>query len=243
MGKGQLVTIHHNPRIPWHEKRLPYFVEGLKKLDFTPNPTTRRERIDANPAVLFVTSGFKDVENTPGDWLLVDRASYGDPEFVTLGWNGRGSLGTYPDIDDGGERFRSHGVELEPFRTEGTYTVLCGDAHSVPIPPPYPDHWYFRPHPATGHNPTKLPVLKTWDGVGRAICGNSSVAIECLTKGIALVCDGSSMAGKQSDFDSIEDFFHWLAWTQYTWGEIRNGDIGHIFEWLTSKAPENLASS
>jgi hypothetical protein len=243
MGKGQLVTIHHTPSIPWHVKRLPDFMEGLRKLDYTPNPTTRRERIDDNPAVLFGTSGFKAVEDAPGDWLLVDRASYGDPDFVTLGWNGRGSLGMYPDIDDGGERFRSHDIELEPMREDDGLVVVCGDADSTPLPEPSDLDWYFRPHPATGYNPTKLPVLKTLDGVAVAIVGASSIAIECLRLGIhCWMTDKDNMAYSAHVWGDRVKFFHWLAWTQYTWDEIRNGDIGHVL-WLRLKDSEKSASN
>ena len=94
MGDGELalgrVNIHYNPSIDWHSRRLHQMAQGLATIGLDVVTTTSRVRISEDPAVLFGTSNFQNIEKAPGDWLLVDRAFWGDPDNVRLGWNGRG---------------------------------------------------------------------------------------------------------------------------------------------------------
>jgi hypothetical protein len=164
--------------------------------------------------VLFGTSGFKAVEAVEGDWLLVDRAFWGDPEFVRLGWNGRDIAGDYK-VELSGRPFPKI-KKYEP----GTKIILCGDYDSVPE---YKDATHFKPHPQGG-NPTSLPTVASFYNCKLAVVGKSSVGVELRLKGIPV---------KFTDPDCMSaQPLEWLAHTQWSWDEIEQGKIEHLFEWL-----------
>jgi hypothetical protein len=229
------VTVHYNPGAEWQAKRISYFVDGLKNLGFDVEATQSQRRINGGPVVLFGTSAFRRIEAEPGDWLLVDRASIGDPEYVSLVWNGHGRRGDHmvPSWHDE-SRWEDLGVELWPQVWDGDDVVICGQTE--PYSPNWnsmmdwyasiPDATHFRPHPA-GDNPTGLPVKTGWEN-GRFHVLNSSVGVEALIKGrIVTVHDEGAMSYGVED---REQWAHWLAWTQWHWDEIREGDpIGHLF--------------
>lgn len=212
------VTIYCNRAIPWHNKRLAQFEAGLKQIGFFVSVTNSSVRINDNPAVLFGTSGFKQVEAVPGDWLLVDRAFWGDPDCVRLGWNGRGMAGDYKtDL----------APSLRPFpkarkRKPGEKIILCGDYDSAPQ---YDGATHFKPHPQ-GINPTDLPTVDSFDDCKLAVVGESSVGVELRLKGIPVeFTDPDCMSAQPLD---------WLALTQWGWDEIEQGEpIRHLFSWLT----------
>ena len=244
------VTIHYEPRVEWQAKRIGYFVDGLRALGFTTATTTARSRVTDDPAVLFGTTFFKDIEATPGDWLLVDRCSFGDTtRYVSLVWNGHGRRGDHRVPDDCQARPSRLGALPYPFelvdpwnpgRTHRDIVVACGqesayspdwelaDFYDRAYHVYHATHW--RPHPAVNDNPLGLPVYQDFD-IERAITLNSSVALEYLKRGVpTLVVDPGGMAYGWEKYDTLRDFFEWLAWTQWSWDEIRTGTpIAHLF--------------
>ena len=225
MDRRRLAVIHCNVGIEWHRRRVDDFARGLEVLGFDVVVTDRQHRQwrDA-PATLFGTTLWQEIERTSSNWLLVDRASVGDPDYVTLGWNGRGRLANYKVPEDFDEsRWRALGVELQPLRGPGEAVILCGEADGR-----YPDVYgtHFRPHPVSG-NPTDLPTVTDWiDGTYHVL--RSSVAVDAIIRGYTThVHDQSSLAYCVQD---RERWAHWLAWTQWSWDEIRQGHpIGHLF--------------
>lgn len=210
------ITLHTNPAIPWHRQHAGAFEKGLKAIGWAVTRSHSRTRINADPAVLFGTSGYKAIESAPGDWLLVDRACWGDPEYVRLGWNGRGLEADYRIPEVAPARWIP---EVEPTES-GDRVVLCGDYGALPRGPAT----HYRPHPADPSNPTGLPVWESFDGVKAAICGMSTVAVEFRLRGIPVSVDMRSIANL-----SLAD----LSWTQWSWSEIEEGEpIRHLFEWL-----------
>lgn len=138
---------------------------GLERLGFFVRVTESGSRIDDSPAVLFGTSRFKQVENEPGDWLLVDRACWGDPDYVRLGWNGRGLHADYCVPFEKDARPPPKRERHEP----GDRVILCGDYDSVPYAPAAT---HFKPHPAQPEfNPTGLPMVDDFEDCRRAIVG------------------------------------------------------------------------
>ena len=227
------IAIHFEPNVEWQGKRAPQFVAGLKALGYDPFLTRSRTRV-SDVAVLFGTTFFREVEDTQ-PWLLVDRASIGDPDYVSLVWNGHGRRGDHKVPSEPTEdRWNELGVELSPRVVPFSKTVICGQTE------PYSPHfgsmsqWYdsivgathFRPHPA-GENPTNLPVYKGWDANFHVL--NSSVAIEAVIRGLPLkVHDEGCMA---YGVKNRQKWANWLAWTQWRWDEIEDGEpIWHLFE-------------
>jgi hypothetical protein len=234
------VTIHHNPGAEWQDKRLPYFMDGMKNLGFEVQATRSRRRISDDPAILFGTTSFKEVEAVRGDWMLVDRASIGDPEYVSLVWNGHGTRGDHKvpeNYDD--SRWKKLGVELKPMKT-GKCKVICGQAET--FSPDWPDirEWYnsikdathFRPHP-TGCIGVDLPNKRDLNDIEVFHVLSSSVAVEAILEGVNVKAhDRTSMAYGMKD---REEWAKWVAWTQWHWDEIRDGKaIRHLFEGIGS---------
>lgn len=235
------ITIHANPFIEWQKIRANNFCIGLKRLGFEVELTRSQTRISDAPAVLLGTTCWREIERAPGDWLLVDRASYGDPDYVSLVWNGHGQRGDHkvPENWDG-SRWAKHKIPIRPTRMDGSKIVLCGQTETYTPLWESVDDWYaahpecthFRPHPA-GQKDPHLPVWKRWDDVAECVTLNSSVAIDAVANGVphVVVDDEGGMAYFWMNHPSRQHFFEWLAWTQWHWDEIRDGEpIRHLFD-------------
>jgi len=197
----------------------------------------------ADYAILFGTTFWRDIE-ADGDYLLVDRASVGDPAYVQLVWNGHGRRGDHCVP----EKRRKRGLEVEPAPwRDGERVILCGQTETYSPHYQTLNDWYrrcdathFRPHPA-GDNPTGLPTVRSWDKAGLAVTLNSSVGVDAVLSGIPTVTmDEAAMAWDVTSHNPSEqikpdrrEWMEWLAWTQWHWVEIEAGHpIKHLFERL-----------
>lgn len=231
-------VIHCNPKIPWQPKRAAYFVVGLRKAGITFEVTSDRFRHDEGFPILLGTTMWRDIERDGGEYLLVDRCSFGDTErFVSLVWNGHGRRGDHRvPANYNGERWERYGQSLKPWQG-GDRIVLCGQTETYSPHYASLSAWYetikathFRPHPA-GDNPTRLPVAHDFESCRLAVTLNSSVGVQCVLNGIPTVAmDEGAMAWNVSshspnDISTPErrDWANWLAWTQWTDDEIREG--------------------
>ncbi len=234
------ITIHYCNGIPWQGKRINSMITGLNAIGIGTTLTESTYRVSSDPCVLFGTTRFKDVERVEGDWLLVDRACFGDPEYVRLGWNGHELKANYrlPKILT--DRWSVHGIEIEKWRTIGSRRILCGqdpatagtDLHA----------WYrrvadevgithFKPHPAIKENPLGLPVVDNFDDVLRAYTWNSTVFAELLAAGIDVSAGDPKSMLHIGDPYARAILFNRLAWTQWNWKEIADGKpIAHLFD-------------
>lgn len=235
------LAIHAEPRIAWHGPFSQKIKRGLNRIGVDCFVTADRVR-QTDYAVLLGTTLWRGVEES-GHYLLVDRASVGDPEYVQLVWDGHGRRGNHCVPDKPLQRFEIH---TKPWRT-GRKVVLCGQTETYS--PEYPSlmYWYsridathFRGHPA-GDNPTGLPACRDWDDVATAITLNSSVGVDAVLNGIPTVTmDAGAMAWDVTSHDPSEsitpnrtDWLAWLSWTQWSHDEIEAGEpIRHLFEVL-----------
>ena len=238
------VAIHASASIKWQRTAVDCFKHGLKRLGIDAEVTDNRYRI-SDHAICLGTTLWGAVEAT-GSYLLIDRASVGDPDYVSLVWNGHGRRGDHKvpqGIDD--TRWCSLGFGALPWRDDGEKDVLCGQTETWS--PNYKDldAWYsqvqathFRRHPA-GNNPTGLPEVHDWSDVRQSITLNSSVAVDTVLLGIPTVTmDAAAMAWDVTSHAPGEivkpdrsAWLKWLAWTQWSWREIDRGDpIAHHFE-------------
>jgi len=228
-----MIAIHYEPNVPWQSDRVKQFSSGLTALGLNHDITSSRSRT-AEHAILFGTTFWRAIEDEL-PWLLVDRASIGDPDFVSLVWGGHGRRGNHCVPDKvSGDRWERLGVDLCPQMVPFRDTVICGQTE--PYSPDWSSmsEWYdcivgathFRPHP-TGSNPTALPTKRGWDANFHVL--NSSVAVEAAIRGLPLmVHDEGCMAHGIRD---RTEWAHWLAWTQWHWSEIEAGQpIKHLFE-------------
>jgi len=236
-----MIAIHFEPGIAWQAKRVEYFATGLKALGIEFSLTSSRSRV-ADKAILFGTTFWKDIERD-GDYLLVDRASYGDPEYVQLVWNGHGRRGDHKVPE---KREPREAPDIQPWRA-GDRVVLCGQTETYSPHYATLNDWYskvgathFRSHPA-GDNPTSLPEAKDWNDCGVLVTLNSSVAVDAIVNGIltvtmdegAMAWDVTSHTPRIPTYRDRRPWLEWLSWTQWSWDEIRDGhSIRHLFEEL-----------
>ena len=238
------IAIHCEPGIEWQKRRAPQFVKGLKALGIHGFLTNSRVRV-TDHAILLGTTCWRGVEAS-GDYLLVDRASFGDPDFVTLGWNGHGRRAQFDMPTGYGGRWKRYKrlVHLYSWDYCGDRTVLCGQTETYSPHYETLEDWYatveathFRPHPQ-GHNPTALPYTRDWTDCGQAVTLNSSIGVESVIKGIPTVTmDEGAMAWQVSSHEPGEFYtpnrskwLEWLCWTQWSWSEIDQGlPIRHLF--------------
>jgi hypothetical protein len=232
------MVIHCEPRIPWQPKRAAYFVEGFKAKGIPCEVTDSRVRIADCPAVLLGTSCWRGIERDGGEFLLVDRCSFGDTErFVSLVWNGHGRRGDHRVPENvNGERWERYGLPLLPWRL-GSRVILCGQTET------YSPHWrslnewyasvgasHFRPHPA-GTNSTGLPEAADFSDCQIAVTLNSSIGVKTVIEGIpTITMDKGAMAWAVTGHSRGEirmpdrrEWANWLAWTQWTDDELREG--------------------
>ena len=234
------LVIHCEPQVSWQAAFADRMQQGLKALGIYAPISNNRQR-ESEFAILLGTTCWRNIEAS-GRYLLVDRASFGDPDYVQLVWDGHGRRGNHCVPDDRGRR--KIAPELWPWK-HGKRIVLCGQTET------YSPHfrslgdWYasvcathFRKHPQ-GDNPTNLPTVSTWEDCGVAITLNSSVGVDCIIRGIPVVTmDEGAMAWDVSGHDPAQIHFtdrapwlEWLSWTQWHQDEIRDGEpIRHLFE-------------
>lgn len=233
------VTIHATPSIAWQVKRGQFFAEGFRKAGIPCEITADRFRHDGLP-VLLGTTMWRPIEQDGSEFLLVDRCSFGDTEkFVSLVWNGHGRRGDHriPQNHDA-SRWERHGVPLGEWRKGYDRIVLCGQVEAYSPHFQSLDAWYasvaathFRPHPAS-QNFTQLPTTYDLEN-SIAVTLNSSVAVKAVMQGVPTISmDEASMAWdvtghKPGEFRTPdrESWCHWLAWTQWTDDEIKQGDL------------------
>lgn len=183
--------------------------------------------------VLLGTTCWKGIETT-GDFLLIDRCSFGDTnKFVSLVWNGHGRRGDHRVPKDYGDRWERIGPELKPWKT-GSRTVLCGQIDTWSPRYARPEDWYatveathFRPHPA-GYSTAPYPIVRDFKDCELAITLNSSVGVQAVLDGIPTsAMDEGSMAWDVGNAERTErePWCQWLAWTQWSDDEIREGEL------------------
>lgn len=239
------IAIHAESNIPWHSEAAQRFQNGLRAIGLKAHITPSRQR-ESNVAILLGTTCWRNIE-ADGRYLLVDRASYGDPLFVQLVWDGHGRRGDHkvPARRNGRWEATRGDIEIKPWRPIGHRILLCGQTE--PYSPKYKTmtDWYrtirathFRKHPQ-GVNPTPLPMTMEWDNVGLAVTLNSSIGVESVFRGIPTVTmDEQAMAWDVTSHRTDErltperdEWLEWLAWTQWRWDEIEAGKpIKHLFE-------------
>ena len=241
------VVLHAHPGIAWHVRFVTTAAAGFRALGLPFAVTSRPVRGDAGLPILLGTTCWRRIE-ADGPYVLVDRCSFGDPgRFVSLVRDGHGRRGDHrvPTHVDA-TRWERHGVPVLPWRAGGDMVILCGQTET------YSPHyrrvadWYaavaatcshFRRHPASRSPPVadeaagRLPETVSWDGCGRAVTLNSSVGVETVLQGIPTVTmDEAAMAWDvtthRADETATPDrtaWLHWLAWTQWSYDEIREG--------------------
>ena len=247
-------VIHVNPGIDWQVRFAAAAAAGLRSIGVPFAVTQSQERLGHALPILLGTTFWRAIEAT-GDFLLVDRCSFGSPgEWVSLVLDGHGRRGDHraPTVRDG-SRWERYSVEVRPWRrlSRGR-TILCGQTETYSPHYLHVESWYDRVGPQCTHfrrQPAStrpfstpcaasgLPEATSWDDARVAVTLNSSVAVDTVLAGIPTVAmDEAAMAWSVTSRFPDEvvtpdrtEWLHWLAWTQWTYGEIREGTAWRRF--------------
>jgi len=246
-----VILIHASNSIAWQGAAALKMQQGLKAIGLDSKITDSRSR-GSDVAICMGTTLWRGIEED-GDYLLVDRASFGDPYFVTLVWNGHGRRGDFKVPGNDSSRRQAVDGYVEPWKDCDSCgaVVLCGQTESYS--PRYHGltEWYsdvnaynivtrFRSHPSDqlGSEITTC-TENDWKSPALVITLNSSVAVDCVLRGIPTVTmDPAAMAWDVTGHTPIDivrpdrnDWLNWLTWTQWNWDEIQDGQpIKHLFE-------------
>lgn len=238
MGNRSLAVIHCEPSSPWQPRRAEYFAEGFRRIGLPYRVTNSRQRFYEGFPILLGTTFWRDIERDGGQYLLVDRCSFGDTErFVSLVWNAHGRRGDHrvPHNFDG-SRWQKYGVPMKPWQT-GSRIIVCGQTETYSPRHRSIDTWlqgvpatHLRPHPAA-YGPAHLPIARDWSDCALAVTLNSSVGVQSVLEGVptvtmdegAMAWDVTSHHWGETKTPDRQRWAEWLAWTQWTDDEIREG--------------------
>lgn len=233
---GTAAVIHCQPQVEWQGPLAAKLAEGLKRAGIPSRVVSDRQRVDGGFPILLGTTFWRSIEAT-GDFLLVDRCSFGDTNrWVSLVWNGHGRRGDHrlPERVSA-DRWERYAVPIRPWR-HGKRVILAGQCESYSPHWPRLTDWYdsvaathFRPHPMGDRYP--LPVADDLSDCKVLVTLNSSVAVSAVLDGVPTITqDEGSMAWDVTGH-TVHDirtpdrlpWLHALAWTQWTHDEIREG--------------------
>jgi hypothetical protein len=206
----ELVHIYAQPTVAWQVR----YANALRKA-FTAFGygvavrTSARGGIsgDALPVVLgpnYWQAIQADCARLGVNYVMVNRAFWGDPDFVSIGWNGfNGHADFVTDHADGSrwERIKPRDIApLRPIDPNGRGMVFAQfHAHSTTYPSAdawahealnnvrvYWPHMHVevRPHPAQAR---VCPLAQDLRVISLAVTLNSTVAVECLIDGVVTV--------------------------------------------------------
>jgi hypothetical protein len=247
------IVIHCEPRIEWQGAFADKMQRGLANIGLKAEIRNTQFRC-SDIAILLGTTRWRNIENDGGRYLLVDRASFGDPYYVSLVWDGHGRRGDHK-VPENPDPARWEQMELNnyamvlPWRP-GSKVILAGQTETYSPNYPSLDAWYgevheycshFRPHPAAMvmDRPFGLRKCADLDDCKLLVTLNSSIGVAAVMNGIPTVTmDEAAMAWDVTSHRPGEiitperdDWLHWLAYTQWNHDEIEAGaPISHLFE-------------
>jgi hypothetical protein len=244
VGAPVLAVIHYNARLAHQVAHAAAFLEGFKRHGITAQATPERD-----------TEG--DLHIVSGPWyaldrwaahprtILIDRAYWGDPDCVSIGWllpdGGRYYAAAMPP-----DRWRASGQELRPLR-EGGESLLLGD---------YPEdrrayrrqmalHGIrrFRPHPSAAAWPDCPAEILTGDlaailtDYGTAYGYKSTALVLAALHGLNIVALDPRAITARWAREHREAWCYDLAYAQWSLAEIA---AGHAWEHLRQCARSSL---
>ena len=177
-----------------------------------------------------VAQKFQDLGQTV---LVAENAAWGN-DFLGRRWyslarNYHNTAGCFPIGPP--DRWDSLGVELAPFRQNGSMIVLPQRGIGSP-PTRMPAGWAssvsarykarIRPHP--GQRAAK-PLEQDLEGVSVAVTWGSGAAIKALMMGVSVISEMPRWIGHQDNTEAGRlDMFQTLAWAQWELHEIESGE-------------------
>ena len=225
------------------------FIEGLRNAGYDIVPNDFRGPSSADVLLIWNRYGGYDEAATQwergGGRVLVVENGYLGKSWRGESWNALAQshhCGAGHWAYGGPERWDNYGVELQPWRTEGSTLILAqrgigeqgirspeGWAESVQAK--YGGR--IRLHP--GKDKSKVSLADDLEGVGRVLTWHSGAALHCLLMGIPVWyafdswlggCGATPLSNWPVNLSSDAQrlaMFRNLAWTNWSLDEIRSG--------------------
>lgn len=261
--------IYRRTGVPWHDRYASYLRTGL----VARGHEVKLVGVDHDPVGIPILLGpnyFRSVQSLCKleniNYLMVNRAFYGDPDAVSIGWNGfNGSADHMTDqVVSHRSRFERWGVQPKPVKDPGDVHggVVFGQVHTHS--PWRLSEWYdvarkrldlrfpqvlplFRPHPSASQcapsgyvlSPSTMSMAALATFAQFATLLNSTAVVECVLEGMWVdVWDDNSIAWLVPLATQAQrvNWLHKLAASQWWYDEILAGD------WvgpLTDRDPDN----
>lgn len=170
--------------------------------------------------------------------LVTENAGWGNSfagdNWYTIGRNFHNTAGCVPV--GGNDRWDSLAIDLPPFRADGETVILPQrgiGAAPVAMPFRWPEQALAKYGGRIRRHPGRRPGISLEEDLqnaGRAITWGSGAAVKALLMGIPVA---SEMPGWIAEQDNTVagrlDMLRRLAWAQWRWTEIENGEA---FEWV-----------
>lgn len=104
------------------------FAEGLSKIGIQSVLAYETFSTKTNFAACWGWRKGKELRDKGHNVVVMERGYIGDRfKYTSLGWNGLNGYATFPNYpDDGGDRFRSHGGIIKPWKKHGEYILILG---------------------------------------------------------------------------------------------------------------------
>jgi hypothetical protein len=208
------VVIYSKPDIQWHARYAPAFAEGLRQqgVGSVVVRTTRAPTAGELPLILGPNC-FGQVQQHCADtgrpYLLVNRAFWGDPDAVAIGWNG---MNGHADFVSNEDKMLPTALGLKPLREPnprghaliiGQYDLATREHHSL-------DLWYanataqvrqafpnmtvsVRPHPAVYNDP--MPLHYALGSVDLVMTLNSTACVAAAIAGVRVCAQDKGSIG------------------------------------------------
>jgi hypothetical protein len=165
--------------------------------------------------------------------------------FISTGWNGLHGRADSGRLDCPPERWRSFGIEFEPWNTNGEYVLVCDQHPGDSVAPKDRQWWWriseayeeickvlYRPHPLMADDGMR-PLSDALFGARACYTWNSTAAVEAVIRGVPTwSLDEGSMAWPVTSHQvysppwlgNRDQWAYNLAYRQWTHDELASGE-------------------
>jgi hypothetical protein len=258
------VVLYAKPDIDWHRRYAPAFVAGLSHCGVRVTCASKPQRHLGSAIPLILGPNCfgavqQDCYESKRPYVLVNRAFWGDPDAVAIGWNG---MNGHADFVANTDLMLPTTLGLKPLR-EPKRDGLClimGQYDLATYEYPSLDAWYerakadvraafprmrvvVRPHPAVSNNP--MPLQHCLENVDLVMTLNSTACVATAIAGIRTVAQDRGSCGwgvLPSHPAHPMDPATRLPWLRRLASSQWRHDQLHYGKWwlqLTSRAPLN----
>jgi len=268
----ELVNVYANPAIAWQLRVANELRKGLEanklrvqvRSKCPPQLSTLEHHIVLGPNLWVRVQ--QQCKERGINYLMVNRAFWGDPHNVAIGWNGMNGHADFLNEQMNAERYWStclvHPRPLKPIDPDG-HALILGQYNLHTHAYPSLDAWQqaaerevnavyprmrvkVRPHPAVSAGG---PLWGALAGVTLAVTLNSTAVVECLLAGVQCVAQDDGNVARCWVADRVHQtrtpmldsdrmrLLGQLAWAQWAIAELGTGQFWKHLTWRRPNKP------